>query len=347
VYEVADPIAVFELIDADLDFAIAHLNWTEEFGRYNQATARHIRGKSAMWQSKWAEAAEQFDEIINNGTYHLLPNIEEVFGQNLNHSEALFVYPFDQSLGGLDGDHLAGGGGTWMSSFFNNRYFELSGGYMVLDADLGGKSLGWCYPNDYLFSLYDTAVDKRFETYYYPLKLYVNNPDCTIYGQPLPQQEYDDNYRRYHWSLKKYHNQDKELGVDNSYKPIIYYRFAETLFLGAEAHWRLSNNDPKNATALAYINLIRNRAGLPDYEDFTLDNYLDEYARELAFEKTRWFLLKRLGLLLERQSQHYQFGSNSTNVVIQPMQTHMVRLPIPQRQMDLMQGSSFEQNPGY
>jgi starch-binding outer membrane protein, SusD/RagB family len=349
VYEVADPVEVYKLIDADLDFAIAHLEWTEEFGRYNQATVRHIRGKSAMWQSDWTEAAAQFDAIINNGTYHLLTNITEVFGQDLNHAEALFVYPFDEQLGGTDQNTWAGGGGTWMSSFFNNRYYELSSGEMIRSAELGGQSLGWSYPNDYLKSLYDQVNDKRFETYYFPLTLIVNNPEKDNYGEPLPTASYEDNYRRYHWSLKKYLNTDKALGADDSYKSIIYYRFAETLLLGAEAHWRLSGSS-NDATALDYINKIRRRAfGVDDasydFTSFTLDTYLEESARELAFEKGRWFLLKRLGLLVQRQNLHYRFGSNSTNEVTRPMAEYMVRLPIPQSQIDLM--GTFPQNPGY
>jgi hypothetical protein len=347
-YKPANPNDVFALIDADLDFAIEHLDWEVPYGRYGQGVARHIRGKSAMWQGKWAEAVTQFDAIIENGTHYLV-DIKKVFGQDLNHAEALFVYTRDMELGApINGDILAGGGGTWFSSVFNNRLYELSSGEVIATKENGGQSLGWSFPNDYLKSLYNQQKDFRFETYYYPLKLTVNNPDKPNFGKPLPTSSYDDNHRRYHWSLKKYHDDEKSITSDNSYKDIMYYRFAETLLLGAESHWHLSNEEPSNAKALEYINRVRARAGLADepFTTFTLNTYLEESARELAFEKERWFLLKRLGLLVERQNLYYTYGSNSTNTVKQPMAPYMVRLPIPQSQIELM-GTSFPQNDGY
>ena len=95
--------------------------------------------------------------------------------------------------------------------------------------------------------------------------------------------------------------------------------------------------------------MIRERAyGNSDYNftEFTLETYLEESARELAFEKNRWYLLKRLGLLAERQNLHYRFGSNTSNNRTYPMEPHMVNWPIPQTQLDLM-GPSFPQNQGY
>lgn len=348
VYKPADPADVFKLIDADLDFAIEHLDWRMPYGRYGKGAAHHIRGKSAMWQGKWGEAVENFDAIIENGTHHLV-DIKKVFGQNLNHAEALFVYTRNMELGaGVNGDDLAGGGGNWYGSVFNNRSYELNSKEVIATVENGGQALGWSYPNDYLQSLYDRNKDLRFETYYYPLELYVNNPDMPNYGEPLPASSYEDNYRKYHWSLKKFHDEEKSLTADNSFKDMIYYRFAETLLLSAEAHWHLSGEDPANDKALEYVNMIRERAGLGDepFTSFTLNTYLEESARELAFEKNRWFLLKRLGLLVERQSLYYTYGANSGNTELEPMLPYMVRLPIPQSQKELM-GDSFPQNEGY
>ncbi len=122
------------------------------------------------------------------------------------------------------------------------------------------------------------------------------------------------------------------------------YRLAETYLLCAEAYGH-QGNDGK---ALEYINKIRERAygsSAFNLTTYSLDIYLEESARELAMERNRWFLLKRLGLLVERQNQHYRYGSNSANLVPEPMAPHMVRCPIPQSQIDLM--GTFPQNPGY
>jgi hypothetical protein len=345
VYEPADPFDIFNLIDADLDFAVQHLNWRVEYGRYGKGAAHHLRGKSAMWQGKWSEAASHFNAVVEDPTHNLLPRsrISEVFGQNLNHEEALFVYVRDELTGG--NDNLAGGGPTWISSMFTSRVYELSCGEIIRSVEYGGEALGWSYPNDYLRSLYDEEKDLRFTTYYYPLQLIVNNPASPNFGKPLAKNLYEDDYRKYHWSLKKYHDEEKRVETNNSYKDHIYYRYAETLLLGAEANWRADNENPHNEKALNYINQVRERAGLQPFTSFNLESYLEESARELAFENNRWFLLKRLGILVERVNKYYQMGSNSANTAVYPMQPHMVRMPIPQSQIDLMR--TFPQNPGY
>jgi hypothetical protein len=343
-YESANTADVWELINSDLDFAIEHLDWAVEAGRYGQGAARHIRGKAAMWQRDWTEAVAQFDAIVEDGTHHLLNSPSEVFVGERNHAEALFTYQFDETLGGSS--NLAGGAFHILPSFFTSRYYEMNSGEIINDPEYGGQSLGWAFPNDYLQSLYNKENDKRYTSYYMPEKLYVNNPDKENYGEPLPESSYDDNFRHYHFSLKKFFDADKAPYTDNSWVNVLYYRFAETLLLGAEAHWRADNQNPSNEKALEYINLIRTRAGLSEFSSFDLDTYLEESARELAFEKNRWFLLKRMGLLVERQSMYYQYGSTSTNVVNEPMQPYMVNLPVPQSQIDLM-GNPDMQADGY
>lgn len=343
VYQPADEADVYALIDADLDFAIQYLDWESDYGKFGQAAVRHIRGQSAMWQGDWAEAAAQFDAIINSGIYSLLPNLEDVFGQNANHAEALLVTPRDEALGG--DENLAGGDYHQFPGMFVSRWYEIPTGEVIRTVENGGQTMGWGFPNDYLRSLYDEENDNRFDTYYYPLQLYVNNPELPNFGQPLPAESYPDNFRRYHWSLKKYHDINKPITGNTSYKDLIKYRYAETLLLGAEAHWRMSGESSSNPKALEYINLVRERAGVEPFDSFDREKYLEESARELVFEGNRWFLLKRMGLLVERQHLYYQRGSRSTNVRNEPMPPHMVRLPIPQSQIDLME--TFPQNEGY
>lgn len=343
VYEPANPADVYDLIDADFDFAVQHLDWEHDFGKFGQAAARHLRGQSAMWQSDWTKAAEQFDAIINSGKYHLLSKIEDVFGQNANHAEALMVCTRDEALGGEE--NLAGGAFHQLPGLMVARWYEIPTKEVIRTVENGGQVMGWEFPNDYLQSLYDQENDKRFETYYYPLKLYVNNPDKPNFGQPLPESSYPDNYRQYHWSLKKFHDVNKSVTGDQSYKDMIKYRYAETLLLGAEAHWRMAGENATDSKALEYINLVRERAGVAPFDSFDREKYLEESARELAFEGNRWFLLKRMGLLVERQNLYYTRGGNSSNQKLEPMPPYMVRLPIPQSQIDLM--GTFPQNEGY
>ncbi len=364
IYEAASEDAVFGVINSDLDFAVKNLDWKVSTGRYGQGAARHIRGKAAMWRKDWTEAATQFDAIINNGT-HSLVELSQVFGSDVNHSEALFVYQKNQSLGA--GDDLAGGGGFWLGSVFNQRLYEKisgadakAGNEVIADINYGGQSLGWFFPNNYLKSLYDQTNDKRFSTYYWPdnyTSYIVNNPSHPNYGKPITKPE--DNYRRFHWSLKKYADfNTKQANGNESYKNYVYYRFAETLLLASEAHHNLG----EDVIALEYMNQVRRRGyGLPtktpsatvDFKVWTLNTYLDESARELAFENNRWFLLKRLGLLGERISLYYRNGdttsaeANDATSSATPWRSQYINCPVPQSQIDKMGASASQFNIGY
>lgn len=356
-YKVASDVDVWKLINSDLDYAVANLDYKVLPGRYGQGVARHIRGKAAMWQKDYTTAAAQFEAIITEGT-HGLVNLTEVWGQNANHKESLLAYQKDFLLGASN--DLAGGGGSWLTGVFCQRLYEKQSGAtggqfeVINDVNYGGQSLGWFFPNNYLKSLYDQAKDLRFTTYYYPdsyLLYTVNNPKHPRFGQPITKPE--DNARRFHWSLKKYHDLEKLIGTNDSYKDIIYYRFAETLLLASEAQHYLGND----AKALDYLNKVRRRgytglaastSAVNDITTWTINNYLDESARELAFEHNRWFLLKRLGLLVERQNLYFRSSTSGTEAgqVHLDMKPWMVNMPIPQTQINLM-GNPPGFNVGY
>lgn len=356
-YKVASDADVWKLINGDLDYAVANLDYKVLPGRYGQGVARHMRGKAAMWQKDYAGAAVQFEAIITEGT-HRLVNLTEVWGQNANHPESLLAYQKDFLLGASN--ELAGGGGSWLTGVFCQRLYEKQSGAVagqfevINDVNYGGQSLGWFFPNNYLKSLYDQAKDLRFKTYYYPdnyLEYAVNNPKHPRFGQPITKPE--DNSRRFHWSLKKYADLEKLIGTNDSYKDIIYYRFAETLLLASEAQHYLGND----TKALDYLNKVRRRgytglaastSAVNDITTWTLNTYLDESARELAFEHNRWFLLKRLGLLVERQNLYMKSSTSGTLAGEKPinMAPHMVNMPIPQSQINLM-GNPAGFNVGY
>lgn len=356
-YKAASDADVWKLINDDLDYAVANLDYKVLPGRYGQGVARHIRGKAAMWQKDYAQAAAQFEAIITEGTHNLVPLVD-VFGQNGNHIESLLSYQKDFLLGASN--ELAGGGGSWLTGVFVQRLYEKQSGAVgaqfevINDVNYGGQSLGWFFPNNYLKSLYDQAKDLRFKTYFYPdnyLEYAVNNPKHPRFGQPITKPE--DNSRRFHWSLKKYHDLEKLIGTNDSYKDIVYYRFAETLLLASEAQHYLGND----VKALAYLNKVRRRgytgttanvASVNDITTWTLNTYLDESARELCFEHNRWFLLKRLGLLVERQNLYFRSSTSGTEAgqTHLDMKPHMVNMPIPQSQINLM-GNPPGFNVGY
>jgi hypothetical protein len=123
-------------------------------------------------------------------------------------------------------------------------------------------------------------------------------------------------------------------------------RLADTYLLLAEAQFRQA----KVTEATQTINFVRRRAAWPGKESameitsaqFTFDFLMEERARELVGEQTRWLDLKRWGNLVERVRLYNPQGAPN----IQDF--HTLR-PIPQNQIDRAAGnaSGFPQNPGY
>lgn len=121
------------------------------------------------------------------------------------------------------------------------------------------------------------------------------------------------------------------------------WRLADIHLMRAEALFQMG----KKAEALADVNIVRERAAWPGKKDamkitadqLTFDFIVDERARELAGEQTRWLDLKRWGLLVDRVKKHNPQASAVA-------EKHYLR-PIPQTQIDRAAKGTFAQNPGY
>lgn len=124
----------------------------------------------------------------------------------------------------------------------------------------------------------------------------------------------------------------------------IIYRLADTYLLAAEAWFRLGNTKE----AKKYIDEIRNRACnyggiMTPVEETDIDDdfILDERARELVGEHTRWMDLKRFRRLKERAEAHNPYITSFDENV------HYLR-PIPDSaELDYHENPGNFQNPGY
>lgn len=122
------------------------------------------------------------------------------------------------------------------------------------------------------------------------------------------------------------------------------WRLADIYLMHAEALLALG----KKTEATAAVNVVRQRAGWPGKKDamkitdaqMTFDFLVEERARELAGEQTRWLDLKRWGILVDRVKKHNPQAAG--NVAAK----HNLR-PIPQTQIDRSNPGAFAQNPGY
>lgn len=342
---------IFDLLRSDLDFAIANMDYfTNEFGRWHQGAARHLRAKVAMWEGDYAEAAAQVDSVILDGTYSLVPTTKEVFEGDLNHSETLFAVNFENE---------AIGGGSFHILNWNvvSSYAEAPG--MIQSVENGGAGVGFISLNNYTIDLLneDPNDDRKDGNYYIFEYLYNDEetlPDGKNIGEPLDQyenSETDQNefmlyYRRQNPGVIKFLDTEVEPTDRNHFKNIMIYRMAETYLIGAEAHLMLNNP----GKALEYVNAVRNRANAASLSSVDLEAILDERARELAFEGQRWFTLKRTGKLFEYLIDHMNNDNMNTSYPEgnpkDILREYMENWPIPPQQLDLL-GPGYPQNDGY
>ncbi|TXK37321.1 RagB/SusD family nutrient uptake outer membrane protein [Pontibacter qinzhouensis] len=130
-------------------------------------------------------------------------------------------------------------------------------------------------------------------------------------------------------------------GIDPEGKRDAYiFRSGETRLIAAEAYLKAGN-----ATKAAdHINALRARAGLTTMltpEQVDIHAILNESARELAGEVSRWMSLKRTGTLQERVLAHNPHAALNKAIVAK----HLFR-PIPQSEVNVS-GGSIAQNNGY
>ena len=129
----------------------------------------------------------------------------------------------------------------------------------------------------------------------------------------------------------------------NLFRDEYLIRLPETILLRAEAKWR--NGD--NAGAAADINLLRARAQcgyMVQASDVGLDLILDERARELVYEETRWNTLLRMGGrgAVDRIKKYSYWDDPRATLT-----KNFNLWPIPQTVIDTNKDIPMQQNPGW
>ncbi len=169
---------------------------------------------------------------------------------------------------------------------------------------------------------------------------YLNNDDSLRFQVAMDSGAYEgDRYKDVDY-FKKYVtlNSAPNQGTDNNY---IVLRYADVLLMYAEA----LNETEGPAAALPFLNIVRNRAGMPaitNQDPAALrDTILNERRVELANEGHRWFDLVRTGKAIEAISEY--LSESEINSTVEPFQ---LVFPIPQSEVD-KNPNKISQNPGY
>jgi hypothetical protein len=369
--------SVYDAIINDLKFAEANLPAVaKDYGRATKGAAQHLLAKVYLTRLRdadstadeaakqqagdFANAADYAQRVINSGQYALLPRFSDVFTfGNEKNAEVIWSVQFTN-------DPLTTGNGNQGHLFFLMEYDVLPG----MQRDIAnGRPFKRFRPTTFFLGLFDRTKDSRYQSQFTRVwysnnaatipkdasgapkfqlgdtAVYVSATDSdTVLVATKPYRVYTPRTysNRIFPSLNKFADPFR-LSVNDvrGSRDFVVARLAETYLIAAEALLR----DGRATEALPYINAVRRRAAIPGHEaemeltQLTLDEVLNERARELAGEMQRWFDLVRTHTLVSRVRAYNPDGGPN----IQPY--HALR-PIPRTQMD---GTTccYTQNPGY
>lgn len=292
-------------IEADLLAAIDGLPLksqygSQDLGRATKGAAQALLAKVYLYQQKWQQANDMAGQVIDSGEYSLMADYAQVWRQaGENGTESIFEIQATLTNGITDYTNVQGPRGT--------------------------PDLGWGFntPSQTLVNAYEAGDVRRTATIMFvPSVLW----DGFIAPSTWSNPRY--NYKAYQSSLAE--DWDGNKGV--TAKNVRVLKYSDILLIRAEAAFQLGNT----GESLNRINEIRNRAGLVDASNVTLESIIKERRLEMAMEHDRWFDIVRTGTAVAAMA-----ADGKTFVV----GTHEL-FPIPQQQITLS-GNRLTQNPGY
>src|SRR2546429_1707823 len=338
------PIAeIYDSIAQDLEDAatLLPLRWpdsaTPDDGRPTRGAANAMLADVYMnmsgalvSQNHWADAAAAAKAVIDSGGYSLVPNFADLWLiKNKNGPEHIYSIQF-QGLKRNLFTCQSRPSGIGVESCTNYWYSTpaFMGTFDSLDAR---KSVTFLTQVNVPLGCVTGA--SGCVTYYYDKT--ASDGKTAAFGNKLPRFSQPMPY------YGKFFDADGSIQNNQSQRTDLnwpIYRYAEVLLLFAEAE-----NEANGPTADAYsaVNQVRARAKLPALAGLSQDQFRDavhqERSWELAFESKRLFDLKRWGTFYSVLSQD--------PVAKIGVQSFMVFLPIPQREIDL--DAALGQNTGW
>ncbi|MFD2572684.1 RagB/SusD family nutrient uptake outer membrane protein [Spirosoma soli] len=365
---------VFKQVISDLESAAAVLPAVPtQTGRASKGAVQHLLAKVYLTRgykpfgtpADFEKARQLADEVIKSGTYSLLPTFAAVTDYNNQvNKEVIFAVQYTSTL-------TANGAGNDRHQLFKFAYEAYPGMSRTSDYN---KAIQDYSPTPYFYSLFSDHDVREAATYSRVIYAVVDNAargvvkgDTVIYFPKrawTAAQKAAKKYRVFnpdeyftpdgtttsHFPMFRRYDDPSAPYTDTGAPPqgtrdAVLFRLAETYLIAAEAALKAGNA----SLAADYINPVRQRAAMPGFvseftvkpADATINLILEERARELTGEVSRWEDLKRTGTLIERvlaYNPHAQLNK--------AIDQHNLLRPIPQREIDLT-GGKITQNQGY
>jgi len=346
---------VYDFVQDELETAADLLPWSwtqpEDIGRVTRGAALAMLGKLHLYRQQWPEAVSRLKDLIDNGPHDLMmpmgtdsldylyaylcnfSPVDLAHGPNVyqaeNNRESVFSAQFH--------DDFSTHGHYWNPGWQNNgslfsAYFGINGwknvaptAVMVTQYEsVAGHPAN--YPRDPRFyaSIFSPGdiIDYWHPDYpdYYmvPFKDGLHNLSAITQG----------------YGLKKYcfpmhlSNAATPFQDPNNWRII---RFSDVLLMYAEAQYHL---EPASADALAAVNKVRARVGMPALTSLTRQAIIHERDIELAFECIRFFDLVRWS----KPDEGGEIWASPELIVTNFVKNKSEFMPIPLSEINVMQG---------
>lgn len=337
---------VWKQIEADLTEAANRLpdTWSDgNLGRPTSGAATALLGKSFLYQGKWSDAENAFQQVIDGGRYSLLPAemYEDNFSEiNENNSESVYELQF------VGQSAFAWGVDIPMTGNMGNFHIDYAPPAKSPDQSH--------YVNTWVKDLFEANGDtiRRNATLAY------DYPGSTGYGGVPFTEDFtaeidlantegmEPIYSRKYAGLDIGIRADVDFlgtNVGNNWRII---RYADVLLMMAEA----LNEQGKTAEAEPYLNQVRSRANVNAKtgldQTAMRQALIEERVLELTGESHRFFDLVRWGLADDYLGENSLHGSNPKSLsggVFQSGKHELVWIP----QSEISANSNLDQNPGY
>ena len=332
---------ILQQMKSDMEFAVQWLPINVEPGCVNRAAGEHLLAKIYLCLGEFQNAVDATSRCINNYGLHLMTErfgvnasdpTKDVFNDlfqednisSAENKEGIFVV---QERYGIEGN-VAPNGSARMRNFVpywsNGAVVKTPDGKQGTTYDAGpydgyeqvellGRGIAKIRPTNY--SQYDIWGDcgndlrHNSNNWYDISRLTYNRPaskggSATYFGKPVQREFVSDTMRCYFSfpTVKVLIYKDdinKGKTPTGGFTDHYVYRLAETYLMRAEAYYWLG--DVTHATE--DVNTIRRRAQAPELASVTLDDILDERARELFIEEHRKVELTRIAFLKAQLGQ--------------------------------------------
>lgn len=278
-----------------------------DVGRVTKGAASSILARVYITVKDFAKAETKLQEITGMG-YALLKNYNELFDYTKEEHHSEYIFDIEYQDGGLG-----------LGSGFSNKFLPKSAGSAAdLFYNIKGGAGEQNTPTLGFLAAFDPA-DKR--------------QDVTVAKGYYDNSGVFKGFIQIATFTKKYLATTPAINDSKVNWKVI--RYADVLLMYAEA----LNENGKTNQAIPYINMIRKRAGLPEYTSLTKDaareKIYDERRFELGMEGVRWFDLVRTGKAISVMAP---FG----------MKPHMTVFPIPLIEIQIINNPTIlPQNQGY